>query len=384
MIKRSLSLLMLVLIIACKGDPEVKEASEIESDSIKEKSILSGDLLGEDRVEFTVKEANNLAELPLNCINTQYPNKLGQTLENKEAIGEPQELHPAFYGCFDWHSSVHAHWSMVSLLKQFPDLKKAETIREKLKESLSAENIQGEIDYFKRKQSDSFERTYGWAWLLKLAEEIETWNDPLADELGKNLAPLTDLIVKKYIEFLPKLNYPIRVGEHSNTAFGLSFAYDYANAVEHTELKELISERAKDFYLSDNNCPLTWEPGGFDFLSPCLEEVSIMSRVLPKNAFEMWLEDFLPQLKSEDFDVEVGEVSDRTDGKLVHLDGLNFSRAWVFYGLINQYPEKFSHLQEIADRHVAYSFPNLVGDSYEGGHWLGTFAIYALQESKDM
>ncbi|MDX1426853.1 MAG: DUF2891 domain-containing protein [Salegentibacter mishustinae] len=375
---------MLVLIIACKGDPEVKEASEIESDSIKEKSILSGDLLGEDRVEFTVKEANNLAELPLNCINTQYPNKLGQTLENKEAIGEPQELHPAFYGCFDWHSSVHAHWSMVSLLKQFPDLKKAETIREKLKESLSAENIQGEIDYFKREQSDSFERTYGWAWLLKLAEEIETWNDPLADELSKNLAPLTDLIVKKYIEFLPKLNYPIRVGEHSNTAFGLSFAYDYANAVEHTELKELISERAKDFYLSDNNCPLTWEPGGFDFLSPCLEEVSIMSRVLPKNAFEMWLEDFLPQLKSEDFDVEVGEVSDRTDGKLVHLDGLNFSRAWVFYGLINQYPDKFSHLQEIADRHVAHSFPNLVGDSYEGGHWLGTFAIYALQESKDM
>lgn len=375
---------MLVLIIACKGDPEVKEASEIESDSIKEKSILSGDLLGEDRVEFTVKEANNLAELPLNCINTQYPNKLGQTLENKDAIGEPQELHPAFYGCFDWHSSVHAHWSMVSLLKQFPDLKKAETIREKLKESLSAENIQGEIDYFKREQSDSFERTYGWAWLLKLAEEIETWNDPLADELGKNLAPLTDLIVKKYIEFLPKLNYPIRVGEHNNTAFGLSFAYDYANAVEHTELKELISERAKDFYLSDNNCPLTWEPGGFDFLSPCLEEVSIMSRVLPKNAFEMWLEDFLPQLKSEDFDVEVGEVSDRTDGKLVHLDGLNFSRAWVFYGLINQYPEKFSHLKEIADRHVAYSFPNLIGDSYEGGHWLGTFAIYALQESKDM
>ena len=161
--------------------------------------------------------------------------------------------------------------------------------------------------------------------MLKLAEEIETWNDPLADELGKNLAPLTDFIVKKYIEFLPKLNYPIRVGEHSNTAFGLSFAYDYANAVEHTELKELISERAKDFYLSDNNCPLTWEPGGFDFLSPCLEEVSIMSRVLPKNAFEMWLEDFLPQLKSEDFDVEVGEVSDRTDGKLVHLEDLTLA-----------------------------------------------------------
>ncbi len=381
--KKSLPLLIFILIIACKGDPEEKEASEIESDTIKENNTISEDLLGEDRVEFTAEEANNLAELPLNCINTEYPNKLGQTLENKEAIGEPSELHPAFYGCFDWHSSVHAHWSLVSLLKQFPGLERAETIREKLKESLSEENIQGEIDYFKREQSGSFERTYGWAWLLKLAEEIETWDDPLAEELGQNLAPLTDLIVEKYTEFLPKLNYPIRVGEHTNTAFGLSFAYDYADAVENNELKELIAERAKDFYLNDNNCPLSWEPSGFDFLSPCLEEVNIMRRVLPENAFDLWLEDFLPQLKSEDFDIEVGEVSDRTDGKLVHLDGLNFSRAWVFYGLINQYPEKFSHLQEIADRHVAHSFPNLVGDSYEGGHWLGTFAIYALQESKD-
>lgn len=382
--KKSLLLLIAISIFACKGEPEVKKVSEMERDTIKEENSLTSDLLGENRVEFTREEANRLAELPLNCINTEYPNKLNQTLENEEAIGEPSELHPAFYGCFDWHSSVHAHWSMVSLLKQFPDLEKAETIREKLKESLSEENIQGEVAYFNREQSDSFERTYGWAWLLKLAEEIEIWNDPLAKELKQNLDPLTNLILNKYLEFLPKLNYPIRVGEHANTAFGLSFAYDYAVATENTEFKQLISNRARDFYLKDDNCPITWEPGGFDFLSPCLEEVNIMRRVLPKNAFEMWLEDFLPQLKSEDFEMEVGEVSDRTDGKLVHLDGLNFSRAWVFYGLINQYPDKFSHLQEIADKHVAYSFPNLVGDSYEGGHWLGSFAIYALQESKGM
>ncbi|PKD16661.1 hypothetical protein APR41_07590 [Salegentibacter salinarum] len=382
--KKSLLLLIVVSVFACKGEPEVKEVSEIESDTIEEENSLTGDLLGENRVEFTKEAANRLAELPLNCINTEYPNKLNQTLENEEALGEPSELHPAFYGCFDWHSSVHAHWSMVSLLKQFPDMEKAETIREKLKESLSEENIQGEVAYFNREQSDSFERTYGWAWLLKLAEEIETWNDPLAKELKQNLDPLTNLIVNKYLEFLPKLNYPIRVGEHANTAFGLSFAYDYAVAAENKDLEELISNRAKDFYLKDDDCPISWEPGGFDFLSPCLEEVNIMRRVLPKNAFEMWLEDFLPQLKTEDFEMEVGEVSDRTDGKLVHLDGLNFSRAWVFYGLINQYPDKFSHLQEIADEHVAYSFPNLVGDSYEGGHWLGSFAIYALQESKDM
>jgi hypothetical protein len=382
--KKSLLLLITISIFACKGEPEVKKVSEMERDTIKEENSLTSDLLGENRVEFTREEANRLAKLPLNCINTEYPNKLNQTLENQEALGEPSELHPAFYGCFDWHSSVHAHWSMVSLLKQFPNLEKAETIREKLKESLSEENIQGEVAYFNREQSDSFERTYGWAWLLKLAEEIETWNDPLAKELKQNLDPLTNLIVNKYLEFLPKLNYPIRVGEHANTAFGLSFAYDYAVATENTEFKQLISNRARDFYLKDDNCPITWEPGGFDFLSPCLEEVNIMRRVLPKNAFEMWLEDFLPQLKSEDFEMEVGEVSDRTDGKLVHLDGLNFSRAWVFYGLINQYPDKFSHLQEIADKHVAYSFPNLVGDSYEGGHWLGSFAIYALQESKGM
>ncbi|WP_037320826.1 DUF2891 domain-containing protein [Salegentibacter sp. Hel_I_6] len=382
--KKKLLLLIAVTIFACKGDPEVEPVSEMENDSIKEKSFLDGELLGESSIKFTKEEANKLAELPLNCINTEYPNKLNQTLENKEAIGEPSDLHPAFYGCFDWHSSVHAHWSMVSLLKQFPDLEKAEIIKEKLKESLTAENIQGEIAYFKRDQSDSFERTYGWAWLLKLAEEIETWNDPLADEIGENLAPLTNLIANKYLEFLPKLNYPIRVGEHANTAFGLSFAYDYAIVVGNTELEELISKRAKDFYLKDDDCPLTWEPGGFDFLSPCLEEVNIMRRILPKNAFEMWLDDFLPQLKNSDFEMEVGEVSDRTDGKLVHLDGLNFSRAWVFYGLINKYPEKFSHLKELANTHVAYSFPNLTGDSYEGGHWLGTFAIYALQESKGM
>ncbi|TDN87618.1 hypothetical protein DET49_11166 [Salegentibacter sp. 24] len=382
--KKSLLLLMAIFVFACKGDPKVEEVSEMESDSIKEESILEAELLGSDKIVFTREEASKLAQLPLGCINTEYPNKLGQTLENKEALGEPSELHPAFYGCFDWHSSVHAHWSLVSLLKQFPDLDNAQSIKEKLKESLSAENIQGEVAYFKREESGSFERTYGWAWLLKLAEEIDTWNDPLAEELQQNLKPLTNLIVEKYLEFLPKLNYPIRVGEHDNTAFALSFAYDYALATDHTELKELVSKRAKDFYLKDNNCPIAWEPSGFDFLSPCLEEVNIMRRVLPKNAFDLWLEDFLPQLKSPDFDIAVGEVSDRSDGKLVHLDGLNFSRAWVFYGLINQFPDKFSHLQEIADRHVAYSFPNLVGDSYEGGHWLGSFALYALQESKDL
>ncbi|MDT0686631.1 DUF2891 domain-containing protein [Autumnicola psychrophila] len=379
--KKIISLIFIILFIGCKGDKtrEMEEVSASEKDSLSDENFISESILGEEAVEFNLEKANRLADLPLGCIEIEYPNKLGQTLENKEALGTPQELHPAFYGCFDWHSSVHAHWSMVSLLKQFPDLEKEEEIREKLKKSLSAENIMGEVEYFQRAQSDSYERTYGWAWLLKLAEELKTWEDPLAKELDANLQPLTDLIVQRYVDFLPKLNYPVRVGEHSNTAFGMSFAYDFANSTANQELMDAISKRARDFYLNDDDCPVSWEPGGYDFLSPCLQEVDIMLRILPRNAFNLWIEDFMPDLKNEDFTMEVGEVSDRSDGKLVHLDGLNFSRGWVFYHLANTYPEDYGHLRTLANEHVSYSFPNLVGDSYEGGHWLGSFALYALQ-----
>ncbi|APG59190.1 DUF2891 domain-containing protein [Christiangramia salexigens] len=380
--KRIIPVLILCGLIACKGDQSQEtEKDKSVIDSLNSEELLPENLLKSEPVVLNLEEANKLVELPLGCIDTEYPNKLGQTLENEAAIGEPSELHPAFYGCFDWHSSVHAHWSLVKLLKNFPELEKKEAVKEALKNSLSAENIRGELDYFKREESDSYERTYGWAWLLKLAEELRTWKDPLGAELADNLSPLTDLVVQRYQEFLPKLNYPIRVGEHTNTAFGLTFAYDYAVATENTKFKDLIAKRAQDFYLKDDDCPLSWEPSGYDFLSPCLEEVDIMRRVLPKNAFSMWIDDFMPQLKKKDFVMEVGEVSDRTDGKLVHLDGLNFSRAWVFYGLAKQYPQQYGHLENLANAHVAYSFPNLAGDSYEGGHWLGTFAIYSLQRA---
>ncbi|WP_298524362.1 DUF2891 domain-containing protein [uncultured Christiangramia sp.] len=370
-----------LLILSCKGNSEDPVENSGDTDSLITESILPDALKTIDKVTLNLTEANNLAELPLSCLNTEYPNKLGQTLENAEAMDEPKALHPAFYGCFDWHSSVHAHWSLVSLLKQFPDLEKNEEIREKLKTSLSSENIEGEVAYFNRKESTAYERTYGWAWLLKLSQELKSWEDPLGQELAANLQPLTDLITTRFIEFLPKLNYPVRVGEHTNTAFGLTFAYDYAEATENQELIEVVKKSAQSFFLNDDNCPVSWEPGGYDFISPCLAEVDIMRRVLPKSAFNLWIEDFMPQLKNEDFEMEVGEVSDRTDGKLVHLEGLNFSRAWIFSGLANQYPEKFGHLRALANEHVAYSFPNVSGDAYEGGHWLGTFAIYALQES---
>lgn len=327
--------------------------------------------------KLDVTEANRLAQLPLHCVDTEYPNKLGQVLGSGEDLKSPKELHPTFYGCYDWHSSVHGHWSLVSLLKQFPNIENAKVARKKLAESITKEKIAQEVAYFHGKHNKSYERTYGWAWLLKLAEELHTWNDPLAKQLSENLQPLTDLIVAKYIEFLPKLNYPIRVGEHPNTAFGMSFAYDYAKTVGQKELMSVIEKRAKDFYMNDTDCPISWEPGGFDFLSPCLEEAAIMKRVLPKEEFVTWLGNFLPQLKDKNFNLETGRVSDRKDAKMVHLDGVNFSRAWSLNEIANELPE-YNHLKNIANQHINYSLPSIVDDNYEGGHWLGSFAIYAL------
>jgi len=338
--------------------------------------------LEEETLHLSLSDANRLVALPLSCIQIEYPNKLNQTLADASYLKGPKDLHPAFYGCFDWHSSAHGHWMLVNLLRQFPNLDRQDEIRNLLKTTLTAENIKVEVDYFFQPQNSSFERTYGWAWILKLAEELKIWNDPLAKELETNLQPLTDLMVEKYLEFLPKLIYPIRVGEHSNTAFGLSFALDYAITTNNIALVEMIKSRSLVWFENDQNCPLTWEPSGFDFLSPCFQEIDIMRKAMEPDKFLIWLRRFMPELFSKNFTLSPGVVSDRTDGKLVHLDGLNFSRAWCMYGLINDFPQEFSHLKTIANDHVKYSLPAIVDDNYEGTHWLGSFAIYALNQNK--
>ncbi|WP_019386470.1 DUF2891 family protein [Algibacter luteus] len=368
---RILFLIILVLVFGCN-----KVKTEKHTNDFKDvKEIIKSPILN-------FEQANKLAELPLNCINIEYPNRLSQTLGSDKDLKSPIELHPAFYGCFDWHSAVHGHWSLVSLLKTYPNLDKADTIKNQLLQNLSKEKIDAEVAYFEGKHNKTFERTYGWAWLLKLAEELHTWDDEMARQLELNLQPLTNLIVQKYIDFLPKLNYPLRVGTHNNTAFGLSFAYDYAETVNHEVLKNAIKNRASYFYMNDKNCPISWEPSGTDFLSPCLEEAALMKRLLSVDDYKDWLNDFLPQLKDKKFTLEVGIVSDRTDGHLVHLDGVNFSRAWNLNKIAEGLPE-YKHLQNLANQHINYSLPSIFDDDYMGGHWLGSFAIYALNSSSN-
>jgi hypothetical protein len=340
----------------------------------------------QDQIEtpqLTLQQANNLAELPLHCVDQEYPNKMGHVTATPQDQKRPTVQHPAFYGCFDWHSAVHGHWSAVTLLNMFPDLANREELLTKLTNNITPENVQVEIEYLNTEHNSTFERTYGWAWLLKLQLELDTWQTIEGKSMAAALQPLSDLVAQRYVEYLPKLNYAIRVGEHSNTAFGMAFAWDYAVHTNNATLKSAIETKALEFYANDQQCPISWEPSGYDFLSPCLEEVDIMRRVLPEDRFHMWLESFLPGMSDGQLDVEIGKVSDRSDGKLVHIDGLNLSRAWVLYGLAGQYPQ-YLPLVEKADAHITNTLPNLVADDYAGGHWLGSFAIYALQQAQQL
>lgn len=355
------NVLILVLLSAC-----------VQSDSAH--SALND----KNRLKLTLEDAQKLVKLPLDCLDLEYPNKLNQVIGSDVDLRSPRSLHPAFFGCFDWHSAVHGQWSLVRLLKEQPNLKEKNRILKGLKSHLSKANIAVEIRYFNDSLSQGFERMYGWAWLLKLADELETWDHPDAKKLCANIRPLTNVIVKKCEDFLPKLHYPVRVGTHNNTAFAMSMIYDYAVTTKNQKLKKAIRDRALDFYINDKNCPLTWEPSGTDFLSPCFEEANLMRRVLSRQKYRVWLEAFLPELKSKKFKLEPAIVSDRTDGQLVHLDGLNFSRAWCLYGIAEALPEDYGHLIHIGNAHIEYSFENLVGDSYEGGHWLASFALLAL------
>ncbi len=331
------------------------------------------------KLSFDEKKAEYLYHFAYECIDQEYPNKTGHVLGDDSYLQPPRVMHPAFYGCFDWHSSVHGHWTLVKILTEFPDFKYRDEIIKKLKKNITEENILQEVAYFDDEHNATYERTYGWAWLLKLDEALREWDDPVAIELQANLSPLVDLLSDKFGEFLDKLIYPIRIGEHSNIAFGMSFAYDWAKKYD-TPLAVQIERKAKKYYAADCDCPLTWEPGGFDFLSPCLQEASIMLKVLPEKEFKTWLKTFLPKFeKHPEKYLEIAVVTDRSDGKLAHLDGLNFSRAWCLYEM--GYALNNQQLIDFADAHFNYSYEKMDSGEYAGAHWLASFATYALIKS---
>ncbi len=327
---------------------------------------------------LTVEGASHLASLPLKCITQEFPYKTGITFTTDSFISKPINYHPAFYGCFDWHSSVHGHWMLVRLVKFFPKMPEAERIRTLLRNQLSYQHIQTELKIFSDKNNKGFERTYGWAWILQLQKELLEWNDQLGEQLAQNLRPLAEHFSKEYRQFLSKLVYPVRVGEHSNLAFGLRLAWDYAEVAGDDSLKHSIVEAAMRFYDKDENCPILWEPGGTDFLSPCLEEADLMWRVLPARAYAVWVKKFLPSLFKADFVLPVGEVKDRSDGRLVHLDGLNFSRAWCLYGIAAHVDANKHKILEQANKHLEAALPHVATGEYMGEHWLASFAVYAL------
>ena len=353
--------------------------------------FLTALCLGQERITFDHLNklvfdrttASHFASLARNCIQKQYPNKLDHVMNDATEVLSPQELHPAFYGCYDWHSAVHGHWMLVRLLKLFPEMAEANEIRMAINENLSSDNIQAEVAYLHQPSRKSFERMYGWAWLLKLAEELHGWDDPDGTRWSKNLAPLADAIVARYLDFLPRQTYPIRTGVHPNTAFGLAFGLDYARKVGRSELENLIIERSLIYYAKDVNCPAEWEPGGEDFFSPCLLEADLMRRVLERDKFVAWFQRFLPDLAGGEPRtlLEPATVADRTDPKIVHLDGLNLTRAWCMKGIASALP-KDDPAQKIliasAARHAEDALANVASGDYVGEHWLASFAVYLL------
>ncbi|MFD1551454.1 DUF2891 domain-containing protein [Putridiphycobacter roseus] len=333
--------------------------------------------------DLTLQKAEALADVPLNCIEKEYPNKLGQVLNGQSDLKTPEALHPVFYGCFDWHSSVHGHWLLSKFVNDYPGTDLSNNISNRWNERFTTIKVIKEVNYFMVENNKNYERTYGWAWLLKLQTEFNISTNKQATDWARTLLPLTNTIVNKFKKFLPKLAYPIRVGEHTNTAFALTFALEYARNVKDLEFEKLIVKSAKDFYLNDKLSPLTWEPSGFDFLSPTLTEANLMAEVLSEAEFSKWIKTFLPSILKSNFTLTPGIVNDRTDGKLVHLDGLNFSRAWCLYRLSKHLPKQKDHLISIADQHLEASMEQVIGSDYMGSHWLASFLVYALDMRKE-
>ena len=335
---------------------------------------------------FDINAATRFANLALACVHKEYPNKISHSLNNDADVAPPRKLTPAFYGCYDWHSSVHGHWLLARLIRTFPDAPFVPSARATLQQSLTAENIVQEAAYLRADGRASFERPYGLAWLLQLAAELHQWDDPQAREWSRNLHPAEQAALERLQDWLPKLSHPVRIGEHAQTAFALGLMLDYARSTGKPEFANLLETRARYFYLHDKNCPLAYEPSGEDFLSPCIAEADLMRRVLPSVEFARWLSDFLPQISPPLKGVpwlQPVVSPDPSDPNLAHLDGLNLSRAWMLEGIASALPTADPRLPAIraaAEQHRRAGLHAVTGEHYEGGHWLGSFAVYLVTQ----
>lgn len=328
--------------------------------------------------------ASRFARQALDCVAKEYPNKPDHVMNGAQDATGPKAQHPAFYGCFDWHSSVHGHWMLARVLRLHPELPEAGRIRAVLGAHLAPGPIATELAYLEAPGRKAFERTYGWAWLLKLDAELRSWDDPEARVWEAALRPLASRMAADLSTFLDRLSYPIRSGVHPNTAYALSLALDYAEAAGDAALAKKIRERSLAYFAKDENCPLGYEPSGEDFLSGCLEEAALMARVLPRGTYTAWLAAFLPALASGK-NLRPAEVSDRSDPRIVHLDGLNLSRAENLSRIaaaLGPRDRRRADLLRLADAHLDASLPYVTGGSYEGGHWLATFAVRALESRR--
>ena len=330
--------------------------------------------------------ADRFSRLALDCVHREYPNKVSRTMDSDAEVGPPRELFPVFYGCFDWHSSVHGHWLLVRLLRVGPqDAPWRDEAIEKLGISFAPDNIAGEIAQFARPARGSWERPYGLAWFLQLTAELREWDDPQDNIWLEALEPLEDDIADSLKAWLPKLAYPIRLGTHNQSAFAFGLMLDWARVSGDAEMEQLITERALAFHKTDVNCPLAYEPSGEDFLSPCLMEADLMRRVMNTDEFSAWLSGFMPGIPTDGSGewLTPGIVKDASDGKLVHLDGVNSSRAWNLYNIARALPEgdpRVGSLVAAAKIHADTGVAAVSDTHYSGSHWLASFATYLMTD----
>ncbi|TWU66613.1 hypothetical protein V7x_21830 [Crateriforma conspicua] len=340
-------------------------------------------------IESTISDldasvANEWGKLVLKGVDTEFPNKLSLVYSSEEQIKTPRQHFPAFYGCFDWHSSVHGHWVLVRLLKDHPSIESAPRIRRVLGRHLSAANLEKEADFFTKDEQKTFERMYGWAWFLRLVMEVDTWDDPDADQWRENLRPLEMVLVDRIKDYLPLLTYPIRIGQHTDTGFALGQILDYARQMDQAELESLVVDRAMSFYEDDVDYPVNYEPSGHDFFSSCWNEADLMRRVLPQRKFVAWLDRFVPELSEQltDGTITPVGVSDVTDPKIVHLAGLNLNRAWCMQSVAAALPADHplrDPIRKNAQMHRSAGLAYINSGHYEGDHWLATFGLYAVK-----